>query len=100
MSGSRCEFCCRRSSKDRGSEKLPAGGYGIRPYVAGASVLDDPRPCGGCHALRASHARPYATLLFVIALPLLVVFAVVGALLPLLLPLALVAAAFCILKKA
>ena len=34
------------------------------------------------------------------ALPLLVVFAVVGALLPLLLPLALVAAAFCILKKA
>ena len=41
-----------------------------------------------------------ATLLFVIALPLLVVFAVVGALLPLLLPLALVAAAFCILKKA
>ena len=35
-----------------------------------------------------------------VALPLLVVFAVVGALLPLLLPLALVAAAFCILKKA
>ncbi len=45
-------------------------------------------------------AKFVATLLFVIALPLLVVFAVVGALLPLLLPLALVAAAFCILKKA
>ena len=44
-------------------------------------------------------AKFVATLLFVIALPLLVVF-VVGALLPLLLPLALVAAAFCILKKA
>ena len=43
-------------------------------------------------------AKFVATLLFVIALPLLVVFAV--ALLPLLLPLALVAAAFCILKKA
>lgn len=42
-------------------------------------------------------AKFVATLLFVIALPLLVVFAVVGALL---LPLALVAAAFCILKKA
>ena len=42
-------------------------------------------------------AKFVATLLFVIALPLLVVFA---ALLPLLLPLALVAAAFCILKKA
>ena len=39
-------------------------------------------------------AKFVATLLFVIALPLLVVFAVVGALLPLLLPLALVAAAF------
>ena len=38
-------------------------------------------------------AKFVATLLFVIALPLLVVFAVVGALLPLLLPLALVAAA-------
>ena len=35
-------------------------------------------------------AKFVATLLFVIALPLLVVFAVVGALLPLLLPLALV----------
>ena len=57
-------------------------------------------------------AKFVATLLFVTpygvvmagalisALPLLVVFAVVGALLPLLLPLALVAAAFCILKKA
>lgn len=45
-------------------------------------------------------AKLVATLLFVIALPLLVVFAVVGALLPLLLPLALVTAAFCILKKA
>lgn len=48
-------------------------------------------------------AKFVATLLFVIALPLLVVFAVIGALLPLLpllLPLALVAAAFCILKKA
>ena len=45
-------------------------------------------------------AKFVATLLFVIALPLLVVFTVVGALLPLLLPLALVAAAFCILKKA
>ena len=59
-------------------------------------------------------AKFVATLLFVIALPLtalavltgaialplLVVFAVVGALLPLLLPLALVAAAFCILKNA
>lgn len=44
-------------------------------------------------------AKFIATLLFVIALPLLVVFAVIGALLPLL-PLALVAAAFCILKKA
>lgn len=44
-------------------------------------------------------AKFVATLLFVIALPLLVVFAVVGALLPLLLPLALVAAAFCILKR-
>ena len=44
-------------------------------------------------------AKFVATLLFVIALPLLV-FAVIGALLPLLLPLALVAAAFCILKKA
>ena len=44
-------------------------------------------------------AKFVATLLFVIALPLLVVFAV-GALLPLLLPLALVAAAFCILKRA
>ena len=43
-------------------------------------------------------AKFVATLLFVIALPLLVVFAVIGALLPLLLPLALVAAAFCILK--
>ena len=42
----------------------------------------------------------FVATLFVIALPLLVVFAVVGALLPLLLPLALVAAAFCILKKA
>ena len=42
-------------------------------------------------------AKFVATLLFVIALPLLVVFAVIGALL---LPLALVAAAFCILKKA
>ena len=41
-----------------------------------------------------------AVLTGAIALPLLVVFAVVGALLPLLLPLALVAAAFCILKKA
>ena len=41
-------------------------------------------------------AKFVATLLFVIALPLLVVFAVVGALLPLLLPLALVAAAFCL----
>ena len=42
-------------------------------------------------------AKFVATLLFVIALPLLVVFAVIGALLPLLLPLALVAVvrAFC-----
>ena len=45
-------------------------------------------------------AKFVATLLFVIALPLLVVFAVVGALLPLLLPLALVAAAVCILYMA
>lgn len=40
-----------------------------------------------------------ATLLFVVALPLLVVFAVLGALLPLLVPVALVAAAYGILKN-
>lgn len=45
-------------------------------------------------------AKIAATLLFVVALPLLVVFAVVGSLLPLLLPLALVAVAFGILKNA
>ena len=45
-------------------------------------------------------ANLVATLVAVIALPLLAVFAGVGALPPLLLPLALVAAAFCILKKA
>ena len=44
-------------------------------------------------------AKIAATLLFVIALPLLVVFAILGSLLPLLLPLALVAAAFGILKS-
>ena len=44
-------------------------------------------------------AKIPATLLFVIALPLLVVFAILGSLLPLLLPLALVAAAFGILKN-
>ena len=44
-------------------------------------------------------AKVVATLLFVIALPLLVVFAILGSLLPLLLPLALVAAAFGILKN-
>ena len=44
-------------------------------------------------------AKIAATLLFVIALPLLVVFAILGSLLPLLLPLALVAAAFGILKN-
>ena len=44
-------------------------------------------------------AKVVATLLFVIALPLLVVFASRGSLLPLLLPLALVAAAFGILKN-
>lgn len=43
-------------------------------------------------------AKIAATLLFVIALPLLV-FAILGSLLPLLLPLALVAAAFGILKN-
>lgn len=43
-------------------------------------------------------AKIAATLLFVIALPLLVVFAILGSLL-LLLPLALVAAAFGILKN-
>ena len=45
-------------------------------------------------------AKTAATLLFVVALPLLVVFAVVGSLLPLLLPLALVAVTFGILKNA
>lgn len=40
-----------------------------------------------------------ATLLFVVALPLLVVFAVLGALLPLLVPVALVATAYGILKN-
>ncbi|WP_455501072.1 hypothetical protein [Gemmiger sp.] len=45
-------------------------------------------------------AKIAATLLFVVALPLLVVFAVIGSLLPLLLPLALVAVAFGILKNA
>lgn len=44
-------------------------------------------------------AKVVATLLFVIALPLLVVLAVVGGLLSLLVPLALVAAAFGILKS-
>lgn len=44
-------------------------------------------------------AKIVATLLFVVALPLLVVFAVIGSLLPLLVPLALVAAAFGILKN-
>lgn len=44
-------------------------------------------------------AKLVATILFVVALPLLIVFAVVGALLPLLLPVALVAAAFYILKN-
>ena len=44
-------------------------------------------------------AKIAATLLFVIALPLLVVFAILGSLLPLLLPLALVAAAFGIPEK-
>lgn len=44
-------------------------------------------------------AKVVATLLFVIALPLLVVLAVVGGLLSLLVPLALVAAAFDILKS-
>ena len=53
MSGSRCGFCCRRSSKDCGSEKLPAGGYGIRPYVTGGGALDDPRPCGSEKVPRA-----------------------------------------------
>ena len=48
----------------------------------------------------AGRQRGAALVELAIALPLLVVFAVVGALLPLLLPLALVAAAFCILKKA
>ena len=43
-------------------------------------------------------AKFVATLLFVIALPLLVVFAVVGALLPLLLPLALVARRFLVIE--
>lgn len=45
-------------------------------------------------------AKIVGTLLFVVALPLLIVFAVLGALLPLLLPLALVAIAFGILKNA
>lgn len=45
-------------------------------------------------------AKIAATLLFVVALPLLVVFAVIGSLLPMLLPLALVAVAFGILKNA
>ena len=44
-------------------------------------------------------AKIVATLLFVVALPLLVVFAVLGALLPLLVPVALVAAAYGILKN-
>ena len=44
-------------------------------------------------------AKAVATLLFIVALPLLVIFAVIGSLLPLLLPLALVAAAFGILKN-
>ena len=44
-------------------------------------------------------AKGVATLLFIVALPLLVIFAVIGSLLPLLLPLALVAAAFGILKN-
>ena len=43
-------------------------------------------------------AKIVASLLFVVALPLLVVLAVVGSLASLLLPLALVAAAFAILK--
>ena len=45
-------------------------------------------------------AKFVATQLIMNDKTLLVVFAVIGALLPLLLPLALVAAAFCILKKA
>lgn len=45
-------------------------------------------------------AKIAATLLFVVALPLLVVFVVIGGLLQLLLPLALVAVAFAILKSA
>lgn len=44
-------------------------------------------------------AKIVATLLFVVALPLLVVLAVLGALLPLLVPVALVAAAYGILKN-
>ena len=44
-------------------------------------------------------AKIVATLLFAVALPLLVVFAVLGALLPLLVPVALVAAAYGILKN-
>lgn len=58
---------------------LQVGGAGVSPDLGTGKIV--------------------ATLLFVVALPLLVVFAVLGALLPLLVPVALVAAAYGILKN-